>query len=88
MGARSLTTIISFVSYSILSSCCLSSVFGAMIFAGFSLGQSAAFAPDIPKAAGAASRIFKLLDLTPSIDSYSDEGEELVSDCCHSIAYS
>eukprot|EP00117_Sycon_ciliatum_P005125 scpid61972/ scgid9202/ Multidrug resistance protein 1A; ATP-binding cassette sub-family B member 1A; MDR1A; Multidrug resistance protein 3; P-glycoprotein 3 len=52
-------------------------VFGSMVFGAFSLGQSAAFAPELSKAGGAAARIFRLLDTVPEIDSGSDEGERM-----------
>ena len=48
--------------------------FGAMI-----AGQIASFAPDYAKAKTSAARIFKLLDRQPAIDSYSQEGDQLVS---------
>lgn len=43
------------------------------------VGQSASLAPDYGKAKVSAQRIFHLLDRKPQIDSYSEEGEKLVS---------
>ena len=59
------------LTYSFLTFC---SVFSAIVFGAFSLGQAMAFAPDYSKARLAAARVFDLLDLKPSIDSSSDDG--------------
>ena len=57
-------------------------VFTALVFGALTLGQAGAFAPNYAKAKVSANRIFSLLDLKPAIDSYSEDGDELVS-CCH-----
>ena len=54
-------------------------VFIAVVFGAFTIGQAGAFAPNYAKAKVSANRIFALLDLKPAIDSYSEEGDELVS---------
>ena len=54
-------------------------VFTALVFGAFFVGQAGAFAPNYAKAKTSANRIFALLDLKPAIDSYSEEGDELVS---------
>ena len=43
------------------------------------VGNASSFAPDYGKAKVAAARLFKLFDTQPPIDSYSDEGEKVVS---------
>ena len=54
-------------------------VFFALVFGAAGAGQAGAFAPNYAKAKLSASRIFHLLDREPVIDSYSDDGEKLVS---------
>ncbi|XP_035228451.1 ATP-dependent translocase ABCB1-like isoform X1 [Stegodyphus dumicola] len=43
------------------------------------VGQTIAFAPDFQKAKIAAVRIFKLLDIKPQIDAFSEEGKKLAN---------
>lgn len=50
------------------------SVFSAIVFSAFSIGQVMSFAPDYSKALLAAAHIFNLLDLKPSIDTTSEDG--------------
>ncbi|XP_053307047.1 ATP-dependent translocase ABCB1-like [Spea bombifrons] len=52
-------------------------VFSAVIFAAMNVGQSTSLAPDFGKARVSAKRIMKLLDRTPQIDSYSEDGDIL-----------
>jgi len=54
-------------------------VFGAIVFGAMALGQASQFAPDYGKAKTAAAKIFALLDRQPAIDSYSTDGQKLVS---------
>lgn len=54
-------------------------VFSSIMFAAMNVGQSASMAPDYGKARTSAQRIFQLLDRKPLIDSYSEQGEKLVS---------
>ena len=54
-------------------------VFFALVFGAAGAGQAGAFAPNYSKARLSASRIFNLLDRMPEIDSYSEDGEKLVS---------
>ena len=54
-------------------------VFFALVFGAAGAGQAGAFAPNYTKAKISASRIFFLLDREPKIDSYSEDGEKLVS---------
>ena len=54
-------------------------VFTALVFGAVTVGQAGAYAPDYPAAKISANRIFALLDLEPIIDSYSEEGDKLVS---------
>lgn len=56
-------------------------VFFALVFGAAGAGQAGAFAPNYSKAKLSASRIFHLLDREPVIDSYSEDGEKLVSAC-------
>uniref|UniRef100_H2YAQ3 Uncharacterized protein n=1 Tax=Ciona savignyi TaxID=51511 RepID=H2YAQ3_CIOSA len=51
-------------------------VFSAIVFGGTALGRASNYAPDYAKAKTSAARIFKLLDRTPPIDSYSKEGDQ------------
>ncbi|KAK3108334.1 hypothetical protein FSP39_005774 [Pinctada imbricata] len=51
-------------------------VFSAIVFGAMAVGQASSFAPDAGKAATSAAHIFFLLDATPEIDSYSEEGEK------------
>ena len=59
----------------------LYSVFFALIFGIILASQGSSFAPNYAKARLSAKRIFALVDLVPSIDSYSEEGDKPV--CCH-----
>ncbi|KAM9325016.1 ATP-dependent translocase ABCB1-like [Gastrophryne carolinensis] len=52
-------------------------VFSAVIFAAMNVGQSTSLAPDFGKARVSGQRIMKLLDRTPKIDSYSEDGDKL-----------
>ena len=52
-----------------------------MFFGILSASQGSTFAPNYAKARLSAKRIFALVDLVPSIDSYSEEGDKPV--CCH-----
>ncbi len=54
-------------------------VFFALLFGAAGAGQAGAFAPNYSKAKLSASRIFHLMDRVPEIDSYSEDGEKLVS---------
>lgn len=54
-------------------------VFFAIAFTGISLGQMSSFLPDYTKAQHAAGVIFKILDIIPKIDIYSEKGMLLVS---------
>ena len=54
--------------------------FFALFFGILSATQGASFAPNYAKARLSAKRIFALVDLVPSIDSYSEEGDKPV--CC------
>ena len=58
---------------------CFCRVFAAIIFGAMAMGQAAHFAPDAGKAQEAAGRVFMLLDEVPKIDSYSQDGDQLVS---------
>uniref|UniRef100_F6URM6 Multidrug resistance protein 1A n=1 Tax=Ciona intestinalis TaxID=7719 RepID=F6URM6_CIOIN len=51
----------------------------AVIFGAFAVGQTSSFAPDYAAAKIAASRLFKLFDRKPSIDSYNKGGATPVS---------
>lgn len=51
----------------------------AVIFGAFSVGQASSFVPDYATAQIAASRLFRLFDRTPPIDSYDESGEKPVS---------
>ena len=55
------------------------SVFGAVVFSAFTVGEALSFAPDYGKARAASGRVFELLDCVPSIDSSSKEGTNPVS---------
>ena len=46
----------------------------AVIFGAFAVGQTSSFAPDYAQAKISASRLFKLLDRVPEIDSENKEG--------------
>ena len=50
------------------------------------MSQGSAFAPNYAKARLSAKRIFALVDLVPSIDSFSEKGDKPV--CDHVIHYS
>ena len=62
------------------------SAFFAILFGIMSVSEGNAFAPSYAKARLSAKRIFALVDLVPSIDSFSVEGDKLVHD--HVIHYS
>jgi ATP-binding cassette subfamily B (MDR/TAP) protein 1 len=51
-------------------------VFAGIIFGAMAVGQASAFAPDYGKAKASASRIWKLFEREPLIDSYSEEGDK------------
>ncbi|XP_072037232.1 ATP-dependent translocase ABCB1-like [Amphiura filiformis] len=51
-------------------------VFGAIVFGGFGLGRVIGAVPDYGKAKISACHIFKLLDRSPPIDSYSNDGSK------------
>ncbi|KAL0985500.1 hypothetical protein UPYG_G00157680 [Umbra pygmaea] len=51
-------------------------VFSVIIFAAMNIGESSSFAPDFGKAKTAAGRIVHLLQQTPEIDIYSEEGQK------------
>ncbi|KGL84068.1 Multidrug resistance protein 1, partial [Tinamus guttatus] len=51
-------------------------VFSAIVFGAMALGQSTSFTPDYAKARMSAARLFVLFERTPSIDSYSEQGEK------------
>lgn len=53
-------------------------VFFALVFGAAGAGQAGAFAPNYAKAKLSSSRIFHLLDRIPVIDSYSEDGIQLV----------
>jgi len=62
------------------------SVFFALFFGILSASQASTFVPNYAKARLSAKRIFALEDLVPAIDSYSEEGEKLVSVPCAHIS--
>lgn len=43
------------------------------------VGQVSSFAPDYAKAKVSAAHVIKIIEKTPLIDSYSTEGQKLVS---------
>nr|CAB3219617.1 multidrug resistance protein 1A-like [Phallusia mammillata] len=47
----------------------------AVIFGAFAVGQTSSFAPNLADAKIAATRMFKLFDRVPEIDSYSEDGK-------------
>jgi ATP-binding cassette subfamily B (MDR/TAP) protein 1 len=49
-------------------------VFGAVVFSAFAVGQAMSLASDYSKAKEASARVFELLDSVPFIDSYSKDG--------------
>uniref|UniRef100_A0A8C6YM29 Phosphatidylcholine translocator ABCB4-like n=1 Tax=Nothoprocta perdicaria TaxID=30464 RepID=A0A8C6YM29_NOTPE len=51
-------------------------VFSAIVFGAMALGQSTSFTPDYAKARMSAAHLFRLFERTPSIDSYSEQGEK------------
>ncbi|KAA8497019.1 Multidrug resistance protein 1B [Porphyridium purpureum] len=51
----------------------------ALLFAAMQLGQVSATMPDLAKAKVAATRVFRLIDLKPEIDAFSDAGSKLES---------
>jgi len=54
-------------------------VFFALFFSILSAAQATSFLPNYAKARLSAKRIFALEDLVPAIDSYSEDGDKLVS---------
>ena len=54
------------------------SVFGAIIFGAFSMGEAMSLAHDYSKSRVASKRVFRTIDLVPSIDSSSCQGEKRV----------
>ncbi|XP_025895193.1 phosphatidylcholine translocator ABCB4-like isoform X2 [Nothoprocta perdicaria] len=55
-------------------------VFSAIVFGAMALGQSTSFTPDYAKARMSAAHLFRLFERTPSIDSYSEQGEKPLLD--------
>ncbi|XP_068013057.1 phosphatidylcholine translocator ABCB4-like isoform X8 [Melanerpes formicivorus] len=51
-------------------------VFSAIVFGAMALGQSTSFTPDYAKAKISAAHLFLLFERVPSIDSYSEDGEQ------------
>ena len=51
----------------------------ALVFGAIGAGKASAYAPNYVEAKHSANRIFFLLDREPKIDSYSEDGEKLVS---------
>ena len=64
---------------------CLYRAFFGILFGIVSVSQGSAFAPNYAKARLSAKRIFALVDLVPTIDSFSEEGDKPV--CDHVIHY-
>ena len=58
---------------------CFFRVFFAIAFSGLAFGQASTLLPDYAKAQLGAGHIYKILDAVPAIDSYSEEGSQLVS---------
>ena len=54
-------------------------VFMAIVTGSMYLGQAGAFAPNYAKAKVSGNRIFAVLDRKPLMDSYSEDGDKLVS---------
>ena len=54
-------------------------VFSAIVFGAMAVGQVSSFAPDYAKAKVSAAHIIMIIEKTPLIDSYSTEGQKLVS---------
>ena len=54
-------------------------VFMAIVIGSMGIGQAGAFAPNYAKAKVSSNRIFALLDRKPLMDSYSEDGDKLVS---------
>ncbi|XP_069815586.1 ATP-dependent translocase ABCB1-like isoform X2 [Dendropsophus ebraccatus] len=50
-------------------------VFSAIVFGAMALGETSTFTPNYAKAKISAAHIFKLLEKTPLIDSYSTDGD-------------
>ena len=55
-------------------------MFFALFFGILSAAQGSSLAPNYAKARLSAKRIFALVDLVPSIDSFSEEGDKPVCD--------
>ena len=53
-------------------------VVSAMVYRALSIAQVTTYAPSFATARLSARRIFTLLDRQPTIDSFSDEGDQLV----------
>ncbi|XP_072009924.1 ATP-binding cassette sub-family B member 5-like [Engystomops pustulosus] len=51
-------------------------VFSCLTYGAITVGQTLSFAPDYAKAKSAASHLFHLFNTEPSIDSYSEEGQQ------------
>uniref|UniRef100_A0A4W3JWN7 ATP-binding cassette sub-family B member 5 n=1 Tax=Callorhinchus milii TaxID=7868 RepID=A0A4W3JWN7_CALMI len=54
-------------------------VFNAIVYGAMAVGQSSSFAPDYAKAKTSAANLFALFERVPSIDSYSTDGQKLLS---------
>ena len=52
-------------------------VFAAIIFSALAIGFAGSFAPDLSKAKQAAGRVFAVLNLTPEVDAFSEDGIKL-----------
>lgn len=55
-------------------------VFIAVIFGALAIAQAGSFAPNYAKAKLSARRIFAIIERKPDIDSYSEDGTQLVRD--------
>ena len=53
-------------------------MFFALFFGVLAASQATSFAPNYSKAKLSAKRIFALVDLVPTIDSFSEEGDKPV----------
>ena len=54
-------------------------VFFAIVMSAMGAGQASAFAPDYGKGKSAAARILALFDSEPSINTFSEKGDTIVS---------
>ncbi|XP_033762523.1 ATP-dependent translocase ABCB1-like [Pecten maximus] len=50
-------------------------VFVAVVFGGLSIGRQSSYAPDFNKGKIAASRLFQIMEMKPTIDTASEEGK-------------